>query len=102
MPKSSPCATAAIGLLLLTRLARAAENLALAPGLRFTDDSSSSPKAGYVEFRSFDSGYWSSWDRESAVHEQTLLAYGMNGEELMPGHGAPVRVYSAVSSAPRP
>lgn len=54
------------------------------------------PDAGYVEFRSFDSGYWSSWDRESALHKQTLLAYGMNGEDLMPDHGAPIRVYSAV------
>lgn len=54
------------------------------------------PRAGYIEFRSFDSGYWSSWDRESALHKQTLLAYGMNGENLMPDHGAPVRVYSAV------
>ena len=54
------------------------------------------PHAGYVEFRSFDSGYWSSWVRESALHKQTLLAYGMNGENLMPDHGAPVRVYSAV------
>jgi len=54
------------------------------------------PRARYVEFRSFDSGYWSSWDRESALHKQTILAYGMNGENLMPDHGAPVRVYSAV------
>src|SRR6266568_1333352 len=36
------------------------------------------PRAPYVEFRSFDAGYWSSWDRESALHPQTLLAYGMN------------------------
>ena len=54
------------------------------------------PQAGYVEFRSFDSGYWSSWDRESGLHKQTILAYGMDGENLMPDHGAPVRVYSAV------
>ncbi|MFI5399273.1 MAG: molybdopterin-dependent oxidoreductase [Candidatus Binatia bacterium] len=54
------------------------------------------PQAGYVEFRSFDTGYWSSWDRESALHKQTILAYGMNGDNLMPDHGAPVRVYSAV------
>ena len=54
------------------------------------------PRAGYVEFRSFDSGYWSSWDRESALHPQTILAYGMNGELLGPDHGAPIRVYTAV------
>jgi len=60
----------------------------------------------YVEFKSFDRGpdqmsddilnYWSSWDRESAMHPQTLIAYGMNGKPLEPSHGAPVRVYGAV------
>ncbi len=55
-----------------------------------------SPEARYVEFRSFDAGYWSSWDRASATHPQTILAYGMNGHELPPQHGAPVRLYSAV------
>jgi DMSO/TMAO reductase YedYZ molybdopterin-dependent catalytic subunit len=54
------------------------------------------PRAPYVEFRSFDAGYWSSWDRESALHQQTLLAYGMNGVPLYPDHGAPLRLYSAV------
>jgi DMSO/TMAO reductase YedYZ molybdopterin-dependent catalytic subunit len=54
------------------------------------------PRAPYVEFRSFDAGYWSSWDRESALHPQTLLAYGMNGLPLSPEHGAPLRVYAAV------
>jgi DMSO/TMAO reductase YedYZ molybdopterin-dependent catalytic subunit len=54
------------------------------------------PRAGYVEFRSFDAGYWSSWDRASALHPQTILAYGMNGHPLSPGHGAPLRLYSGV------
>lgn len=53
-------------------------------------------RARYVEFRSFDSGYWSSWDIESALHPQTILAYGMNGAPLPAGHGAPLRLYSAV------
>jgi DMSO/TMAO reductase YedYZ molybdopterin-dependent catalytic subunit len=52
--------------------------------------------ARYVEFRSFDAGYWSSWDRESALHPQSLLAYGMNGHDLYPDHGAPLRIYSPV------
>jgi DMSO/TMAO reductase YedYZ molybdopterin-dependent catalytic subunit len=52
--------------------------------------------AKYIEFRSFDSDYFSSWDRASALHPQTLLAYGMNGHPLGPEHGAPLRVYSAV------
>jgi DMSO/TMAO reductase YedYZ molybdopterin-dependent catalytic subunit len=50
----------------------------------------------YVEFRSFDLNYWSSWDLASALHPQTLLAYGMNDHPLGPEHGAPLRVYSAV------
>lgn len=54
------------------------------------------PRARYVEFRSFDSGYWSSWDIESALHPQTLLAYGMNGHPLQVEYGAPLRLYSAV------
>jgi DMSO/TMAO reductase YedYZ molybdopterin-dependent catalytic subunit len=54
------------------------------------------PRARYVEFRSFDAGYWSSWDLESALHPQTLLAYGMDGAPLKVEHGAPLRLYSAV------
>jgi DMSO/TMAO reductase YedYZ molybdopterin-dependent catalytic subunit len=54
------------------------------------------PEARAVDFRSFDAGYSSSWDRESAEHPQSILAYGMNGQELTPAHGAPVRLYSAV------
>jgi DMSO/TMAO reductase YedYZ molybdopterin-dependent catalytic subunit len=50
----------------------------------------------YVEFQSFDAGYWSSWDRDSAMHPQTLIAYGMNGHPLTPDHGAPVRLYGSV------
>lgn len=53
-------------------------------------------RARYVEFRSFDSGYFSSWDLESALHPQTILAYAMNGEPLLMEHGAPLRLYSAV------
>jgi DMSO/TMAO reductase YedYZ molybdopterin-dependent catalytic subunit len=50
------------------------------------------PRARYVEFRSFEPGYHSSWDLESALHPQTILAYGMNGRELPIAHGAPLRV----------
>jgi DMSO/TMAO reductase YedYZ molybdopterin-dependent catalytic subunit len=53
-------------------------------------------EAKFVEFRSFDSGYFSSWDRESAEHAQTILAYAMNGQPLSPAHGAPLRLYGAV------
>ena len=54
------------------------------------------PRARFVEFRSFDSDYFSSWDGPSALHPQTILAYGMNGEPLPPEHGAPLRLYAGV------
>ncbi len=54
------------------------------------------PRVRYVEFRSFEPGYFSSWDLESALHPQTILAYGMNGRPLAREYGAPLRLYSAV------
>lgn len=52
--------------------------------------------AKYVDFQSFDDGYHESWDIESALHPQTLIAYGLDGQMLAPAHGAPARVYSPV------
>ena len=37
-------------------------------------------------------GLWDSIDMADALHPQTLLAYGMNGESLPTDHGAPVRL----------
>jgi DMSO/TMAO reductase YedYZ molybdopterin-dependent catalytic subunit len=64
------------------------------------------PRARFVEFRSFEEGYpnadasavryYSSWDRESAEHPQTILAYGRNGAAMSPEEGAPLRLYSTV------
>jgi DMSO/TMAO reductase YedYZ molybdopterin-dependent catalytic subunit len=54
------------------------------------------PDARYVDFQSFDNDYHESWDLESAVHPQTLVAYGMDGRFLGPGHGAPARVHSPI------
>lgn len=54
------------------------------------------PAAKYVDFQSFDSGYHESWDIESALHRQTVVAYGLDGRMLSPAHGAPARVYSPV------
>src|SRR5438309_962521 len=34
------------------------------------------------------------WDMASALHPQTILAYGMNDNPLPPAHGAPLRLYS--------
>jgi DMSO/TMAO reductase YedYZ molybdopterin-dependent catalytic subunit len=55
-----------------------------------------SPDARYVDFQSFDDGYHESWDMESAMHPQTLVAYGMDGRLLGPGHGAPARLHSPI------
>lgn len=52
------------------------------------------PAARYVRFDSFDSGYSNGWDMASAMHPQTILAYGMNDNPLSPAHGAPLRLYS--------
>ena len=54
------------------------------------------PDTRYVDFQSFDSGYHESWDIESALHPQTLVAYGMDRAFLGAGHGAPARVHSPV------
>ena len=54
------------------------------------------PDAAYVDFQSFDDDYHESWDLESAMHPQTLIAYGMDGHWLAPMHGAPARVHSPV------
>ncbi len=50
----------------------------------------------YVDFISFDDGYHESWDIDSAMHRQTVVAYGLDGHMLAPAHGAPARVYSPV------
>lgn len=52
--------------------------------------------AQYVDFAGFDKDYHESWDMESAMHKQTLIAYGMDGHMLGPGHGAPARVHSPI------
>ncbi len=54
------------------------------------------PEAHYVDFQSFDDDYHESWDLESAMHPQTVVAYGLDGKMLEPAHGAPARVYSPV------
>lgn len=52
--------------------------------------------AQYVDFASFDSDYHESWDLESAMHPQTLIAYAMDGRWLGARHGAPARLHSPV------
>ena len=62
----------------------------LARAAEITDD------AQFVDFAGFDKDYHESWDMQSAMHPQTLVAYGMDGYLLTPGHGAPARVHSPV------
>jgi DMSO/TMAO reductase YedYZ molybdopterin-dependent catalytic subunit len=61
------------------------------------------PQAKYVVFFGFDAypdtgdlrkvrGKWNSIDMGDAWHPQTLLAYGMNGQDLPTRHGAPLRL----------
>jgi DMSO/TMAO reductase YedYZ molybdopterin-dependent catalytic subunit len=50
-----------------------------------------SPKANYVAYFAYDDR-WDSVDMPDALHPQTLLAYGMNGEDLPTDHGAPIRM----------
>jgi DMSO/TMAO reductase YedYZ molybdopterin-dependent catalytic subunit len=54
------------------------------------------PEARYVDFQSFDDDYHESWDLASALHAQTLIVYGQDGQLLEPAFGAPARVYSPV------
>lgn len=62
----------------------------IAKAAQITDD------ADYVDFQSFDSDYHESWDIDSALHPQTLIAYGMDGHFLGADHGAPARLHSPV------
>jgi DMSO/TMAO reductase YedYZ molybdopterin-dependent catalytic subunit len=48
-------------------------------------------QAKYVVFFPFDK-WWDSLDLGDAFHPQTLLAYGLNGENLPTPHGAPIRL----------
>ena len=52
--------------------------------------------ANYVDFESFDSGYHESWDIDSALHRQTIIAIGRDGHFLGAQHGAPARLHSPV------
>ena len=47
--------------------------------------------ARYVAIDTYD-GWYEGYDMFDVVHPQTLLAYGMNGEDLPLGNGAPVRL----------
>jgi DMSO/TMAO reductase YedYZ molybdopterin-dependent catalytic subunit len=50
------------------------------------------PQARYVVYFSIDSNWWDSIDMADALHPQTFLAYGLNGDELPVGNGGPLRM----------
>ncbi len=50
------------------------------------------PQARYVVYFSIDTDWWDSIDMADALHPQTYLAYGMNGDELPVGNGGPLRL----------
>ncbi|MBL8232122.1 MAG: molybdopterin-dependent oxidoreductase [Bryobacterales bacterium] len=50
------------------------------------------PEARYVAYFSVQPRWWDSIDMNDALHPQTFLAYGMNGGDLPPGHGGPMRI----------
>ena len=49
------------------------------------------PNARYVVMDTAD-GWYESIDMFEVVHPQTILAYGLNGEDLPVGNGAPLRL----------
>ena len=50
------------------------------------------PQANYVVYFSIDPDWWESMDLADALHPQTFLAYGMNGDDLPVGNGGPLRM----------
>jgi DMSO/TMAO reductase YedYZ molybdopterin-dependent catalytic subunit len=50
------------------------------------------PQARYVVYFSIDPDWWDSIDMADALHPQTFLTYGMNGDELPVGNGGPLRI----------
>jgi DMSO/TMAO reductase YedYZ molybdopterin-dependent catalytic subunit len=50
------------------------------------------PQAKYVVYFSIEPDWWDSIDMADALHPQTFLAYGLNGDELPVGNGGPLRL----------
>jgi DMSO/TMAO reductase YedYZ molybdopterin-dependent catalytic subunit len=50
------------------------------------------PQARYVVYFSIQPDWWESIDMADAMHPQTFLTYGMNGDELPVGNGGPLRL----------
>jgi DMSO/TMAO reductase YedYZ molybdopterin-dependent catalytic subunit len=50
------------------------------------------PQAKYVFYFSIEPDWWESMDMADAVHPQTFITYGMNGDDLPVGYGGPLRL----------
>jgi DMSO/TMAO reductase YedYZ molybdopterin-dependent catalytic subunit len=50
------------------------------------------PQARYVVYFSIEPDWWDSIDMGDALHPQTFLTYGMNGDDLPVGNGGPLRL----------
>lgn len=50
------------------------------------------PQATHVVYFSFQPDWWDSFDMDEAMHPQTFLTFGMNGNELPVGNGGPLRM----------
>ena len=50
------------------------------------------PHARYVVYYSIEPDWWESIDMADALHPQTFLAYGLNGDVLPVGNGGPLRL----------
>jgi DMSO/TMAO reductase YedYZ molybdopterin-dependent catalytic subunit len=50
------------------------------------------PQAKYIVYFSIDPDWWESIDMADALHPQTFIAYGLNGDELPIGNGGPLRL----------
>lgn len=50
------------------------------------------PQAKYVFYFSIEPDWWESMDMADALHPQTFITYGMNGDELPVGNGGPLRM----------
>ena len=50
------------------------------------------PQAKYVVYFSIEPEWWDSIDIDEAMHPQTFLTYGMNGQDLPLGNGGPLRM----------
>ncbi len=50
------------------------------------------PQAKYVFYFSIEPDWWESMDMADALHPQTFLTYGMNGDDLPVGNGGPLRM----------